>query len=206
MNKNKNSSYPVARATRSNQLDWSTAHHLRDFHNFWSDAPAPATSFWALHDGTRLFLRYEVEDEEIVIGRVGTLTEQILDSDRVEIFFAVNPEITPYYALEIDPLGRCYAYKATPYRQFDATWEAPALDITTEETKGGYRVEISIQLDDLRALGCLRDNHILAGVHRAEFSLEPDGSLRREWITWINPMTPMPDFHSAASFGTLVLE
>ena len=66
--------------------------------------------------------------------------------------------------------------------------------------EGGYLLEWTIPLDELRALGCLKGKEMITGVYRAEFSHGPDGVVQ-DWISWIDPQVKTPDFHVPSSFG-----
>ncbi len=191
----------------------AAAERLTDFAFPWRDEPCPATSFraWqcssALH-GT-LHFEFEALDRDIVLDQSADADQAVLDSDRVELFFATSADLsTPYYGFEIDPRGRVYDYSARYHRQFDPTWTFDGLTITTAEINDEwYRICGLFSLPTLAGLGCIQpDNSLIVGVYRAEFSHLPDGTLQRDWISWLDPQTPTPDFHVPASFGRFQLQ
>jgi hypothetical protein len=62
-------------------------------------------------------------------------------------------------------------------------------------------------MEVLRALHVLKPGarEFLAGVYRAEFSHNADGSIHQGWMPWVNPHTERPDFHVPSSFGVFEL-
>jgi hypothetical protein len=198
--------HPVRRCERA-APDWEDAPVLRDFRFPWEDQPAPVTEFRALHDGEFLHFRFDCVDADLVLAEGGA-RERVLGSDRVELFFAVDPRLDPYYCLEMEPRGAVLAYRGRFHRQFDWDWPGPDLRLQTWLGTDGYRVEGRLPLADLRAWGVLKPDsgELLTGVHRGEFRHRPDGSVQPGWVTWVDPRTERPDFHVPAAFGVLVLE
>jgi hypothetical protein len=188
--------------------DWSAITPLTDFSFPWTDSPAPATSFRAaLFDDTFHF-RFEIQDQDIVLGDAPTTREKVLASDRAEIFFAADPNLASYYCLEIDPRGLVFDYHMRFYRQMDDAWSCLGLQITANILPHGYEITGHLPRQTLRDIGVRKpaSNRIIAGLYRAEFSHAPDNSTIQDWISWIDPQTDHPDFHVPTSFGTLLLE
>jgi len=180
---------------------------LDDFRFPWLDRPCPRTEFRAVHDGERLHFRFDVDDEDLVLGDSPDPGQAALGSDRVELFFAPDPELSrPYYGAEMDPAVRVYDYRARYHREFDDAWSFRSLDFRSEIRRGGYAVSGSLALAELAELGCLSDGVIVVGVYRAEFSHAPDGAIVEDWISWIDPGTETPDFHVPGSFGRFRLD
>lgn len=190
----------------SPSLDLREGETLEDFCFPWLDRPCPHTAFAAVWNGETFAFRFEVEDNDLVLDPSDDPSDAVLGSDRVELFFARNPDLsTPYYGAEMDPRGGVYDYQATYHRQFDPTWNFPGLEFSGEFVEGGYIVNGTIPIPVLRDLGCLSGDRMTAGVYRAEFSHGPEGVVQ-DWIAWIDPKTPKPDFHVPASFGTFVFD
>lgn len=191
-------SYPVA---FSPSLDPERGEALTDFCFPWLEKPAPRTEFRAVYDDSWLVFRFEVEDEDLVIAESEDPGEGALGSDRVELFFSPSTDLRPhYFGAEMDPSGRVFDYRAVHHRQFDPSWSFSSLAFAGAITPGGYRVDGRIELGELRDLGLLRDGRLVAGVYRAEFSHFESG-IREDWISWVSPDSPTPDFHVPSSFG-----
>lgn len=180
---------------------------LRDFRFPWEMRPAPATEFRALHDGTQVHFCFDCADEDLVLAE-GDARERVLGSDRVELFFAADARLDPYQCFEMEPRGGVLAYRGRFHRQFDWNWQGPDLHVQSSVGDGRYQVCGRLPLEVLRDWEVLRpgSNEVLAGVHRAEFSHRPDGSVQPGWMTWVDPQTERPDFHVPSAFGLWVLE
>lgn len=191
--------------TSADALDWSRADVLADFKLAWEHALAPKTEFRALHDDRHLHFRFDCEDKDIVLGGGATVKDRALGSDRVEIFFATDLKLTPYYCLEMTPRGEALEYSARFHRRMDWDWTCDGLRLEGSIKRDHYRVTGSIPMATLGKLGVLHGREICAGIYRAEFRHQPDGTIHSGWMPWINPQTDKPDFHVPASFGVLEL-
>lgn len=190
--------YPVH---YSAALDLEQASVLDDFCFPWFDRPCPRTSFRAVWNHEVLSFRFEVEDEDLVLDESGEPHAAVLGSDRVEFFFASSADLsTPYYGAEMEPRGSVYDYKALYHRRFDDSWKFEDLTFAGRIFEGGYLVEGTLSLEELRRLDCLTGKEMIAGVYRAEFSHGPD-EVVQNWISWVDPKGEIPDFHVPASFG-----
>ena len=183
---------------------WSQAVLLSDFQFPWQDREAPPTAFRALWDDQYLYFQFVVVDEDIVLGEGDTRDESVLGSDRVELFFAANPELQPYYSLEMDPRTWVFDSKGHHHRNIDAGWSWPGLDLAASFTDEGYILEGRTSLQTLTDLELWQDEakrKLIVGVFRAEFEHASDRSVRQNWISWIMPDSPTPDFHIPSAFG-----
>lgn len=190
-----------------NTTDWSAATVLSDFSFAWETTRAPQTEFRAMHDGKQLRFRFDCVDADLVLAEGETAKDRVIDSDRVEIFFAPDLHLKPYYCLEMSPRGDILPYKASFYRQMDWDWRCDGLEVSAQIGQGRYTVSGSLPLQTLRALGVLKPDsrEILAGLYRAEFYHLTNGTIHPGWMPWVNPRTETPDFHVPASFGILAL-
>lgn len=196
--------YPV-RQTTDSAPDWATAEILTRFTFPWENREAPQTEFRALWDETRLHFRFDCQDDDLVLPDGPTAKDRVIDSDRVEIFFAPDLSLRPYFCLEMSPRGDVLAYEARFYREINWDWQCEGLRLTAQIDNNQYTVSGSIPLDTLRQLKVLRSREMHAGIYRAEFHHKPDGSVHPGWMPWVNPNTEKPDFHVPASFGVLEL-
>lgn len=189
----------------STDLPWETAELLTDFAFPWEDREAPRTEFRALWDEERFHFRFDCEDDDLVLAPGDDAMEKVIGSDRVEIFFAPDLELQPYYCLEMDPRGEVLDYEARYHRRMNWEWQCPGLELRAEQTAGGYSVRGAIPLETLRQLKILKPDstEFLAGVFRAEFSHENDEteSVHQGWMAWVDPGMPEPDFHVPSAFG-----
>lgn len=211
---------------KADSPDWSRANVERQFRFPWKKGvTAPPTEFRALCDDTYLYFTFQVEDADIFV--LDTLRDKvdICFEDRVEMFVSRDALMSRYYGFEIDPRGRAYDYSCAYYRKRDTDWTCPGLETKASQTPSGYVVEGRIPLESLVDLGFPRLRpgvRILCGLYRAEFSHDLSGKPVEqketihnhgrkldvpppieEWISWIDPKTPEPDFHVPSSLGWL---
>ncbi|MEZ5384793.1 MAG: sugar-binding protein [Prosthecobacter sp.] len=193
------------RHTLESGPDWPSADVLAEFTFPWEQRNAPPTEFRALWDETCFHFRFDCMDDDLVLPDGPTAKERVLAADRVEIFFAPDLSLNPYYCLEMSPKADALAYEARFYRQVNWDWQCAGLEITACIEGGRYSVTGSISLATLRELKVLRDPEIFAGIYRAEFYHKSDGTIHQGWMPWVDPQTEKPDFHVPASFGVLEL-
>lgn len=186
-------------------LNWSAAEPLADFCFPWESRTPPLTEFRALWDDERLHFRFDCVDDDLVLPDGPTAKDRVLGSDRVEIFFAPDLSLKPYYCLEMSPRGDVLAYQAEFYRQMDWNWQCEGLRLSAHIDGNRYSVTGGIPFETLRRLGVLRGREMFAGLYRAEFHRKSDGTIHSGWMPWVNPCTEKPDFHVPASFGVLEL-
>ena len=190
---------------------WEQANINSDFSFPWEHEESPKTTFRALYDDENLYFRFDVQDDNVLTYVREDHKMEVVDSDRVEIFFRQDDKLNPYYCLEMDARGRVLDYTTRYYRDFDYEWQWPQtgnLSIKASEKKDSYVVEGSISLDSLKELGVLKNNQLEAGLYRGYcMSLpEENNAANLRWISWVNPEVEKPDFHIPSSFGKLVLE
>ncbi len=197
--------YHVCRSSGSD-LHWPEAEVLADFTFPWEQREAPKTEFRALWDNERLHFRFDCEDDDLVLPDGPTVKDRVLGSDRVEIFFAPDLSLNPYFCLEMSPKADALAYEAHFYRQVNWDWQCAGLEIAACIADGRYSVTGSVPLATLRELKVLRGCEMHAGIYRGEFHRKPDGNIHQGWMPWVDPQTEKPDFHVPASFGLLELK
>jgi hypothetical protein len=159
-------------------------------------------------DDVRFYFRFDVETTLALTYVHDNNKMEVVDSDRVEIFFRHDDRLETYYCLEMDPLSRVLDYKAGFYRKFDYNWQWPGnnqLHVQSGYTEVGYIVEGSITLASLRELDLLNNNKLQAGLFRGECLKVRDPQSRFTWISWVKPESERPDFHIPSSFGVINL-
>ena len=188
---------------------WEQANITSDFSFPWEEKTPPKTSFRALYDDVYFYFRFDVEDDNVLTHVKDDHKMEVVDSDRVEIFFRQDEKLNPYYCLEMDARGRVLDYVTRYYRDFDYEWQWPGsdnLNIKASQSKEGYIVEGAISLSSLKDLGLLKANVLEAGLYRGYCMRLPNPEAELRWISWINPAVKEPDFHIPSSFGKLELE
>ena len=188
---------------------WRKANVTNDFSFPWEDETPPKTSFRALYDKIFFYFRFDVEDDNVLTHVKDDHKMEVVDSDRVEIFFRQDENLNPYYCLEMDARGRVLDYVTRYYHDFDYEWQWPGtdnLEVKASENKEGYVVEGSIRLSSLKELGLLKNNVLEAGLYRGYCTQLPNPEAELGWISWVKPEVNKPDFHIPSSFGLLKFE
>ena len=192
---------------KANHPLWEKAISLTDFCSPWDDEELKKIEFKALWDEEYLFCSFKVDDSKVYIDTTDNTKNSIDSSDRVELFFRSNALLDPYYCLEIDPTPRLMDFNAKPNRAFNFNWNWSKNDILIKSDiqKDFFTVEIAISLASLTQLDLLKEGKIETGIYRAKYNQQENGSYEPTWITWVNPNTETPDFHTPTSFGQLHL-
>lgn len=195
----------------ANDLVWNDVPAINgEFLYPWEAVEAPRTVFKAFHDGTTFYFSFVCVDPEVLLEKEFKGERATVDpEDRVELFFAPAPidqpmdyKLPTYYAVEVDADGRVHDYSMVYYRNLDSSWNMPGLKTVGRLMTDGYSVEGFIPLDSLRELGLLKkDGTMRTGVYRAEFFRKAGGGIDEHWISWVDPKTPVPDYHVDSSFG-----
>ena len=193
---------------KGNSNLWDTSETLIDFCSPWDQTVQAKISFKALWDEEYLFFCFKVKDESIYIDTTDDSFKSINESDRVELFFRENESLNPYYCLEIDPRCRIMDFKAQPNKKFDFNWKwlKSDLEVKSNITENGFTVEGKISINSLKALNLINGNKIETGIFRANYRKLDGVSYIPTWITWVDPKTKSPNFHTPSSFGILELE
>ncbi len=212
---------------QADEPHWTRAEPVRDFRFPWKTEPAPRTEFRALCDADHLYFAFLIEDADIVVlDHFSDEADAVLE-DRAEIYLSLDDRMARYFCLEIDSRGRAFDYSASHYRKFDPGWKLEGLVTAAQTHEDGYTVEGRIPLNSLEALGFPRlrpGTKILWGIYRAEFSHDRTGNAApapttihnlgrathgpppiENWISWVDPKTPEPDFHVPSSLGWLMV-
>lgn len=188
---------------------WGKAMVLNDFSSPWHFESVEDIEFRALYDEDTLFVSFKVSDSHLHIDSTDDSKKSVDNSDRVELFLRSDKHLDPYYCLEIDPLARVQDFRARPNRQFDFSWNWPkeAIDIKSHITETHFFVELALRMAFLKEFNLIqKDGSIEAGIFRAKYNQQQNGEFEPTWITWVDPQTDAPEFHTASSFGKLKLE
>ncbi len=192
---------------KGNNLAWNEADVLTDFVSAWDSKTHSLIEFRALWDSKKLFFCFKVFDSEINIDKKDDSLESINNSDRVELFFRTNDTLTPYYCIEIDPTSRILDFKAYPKKNFKFDWSWPKNDIAIKSDiqDDYFTVEGAICIDSMLKLNLIHNHKIETGIFRAKYNKSENSRYEPTWISWVNPNTEFPDFHTPTAFGVLNL-
>ncbi|WOD42692.1 sugar-binding protein [Hwangdonia lutea] len=192
---------------KGNDRAWEHAEVLSDFVSPWDKTDIDKIEFRALYNTEYLFFCFKVFDADIYVDSTDETHHSINNSDRVELFFRADKNLNPYYCLEIDPTPRIMDFMAKPNKDFNFYWNWPTQDICVKSDIGDnfFTVEGAISLASLKRFKLLKDGKIETGIYRAKYKKQPDESYQPTWITWVDPKTTEPNFHTASSFGVLKL-
>ena len=185
---------------------WDDIYPLNDFTSPWRDKKKSILIFKACYDHAFFYFQFEVACPTPLFLQVNNNREEVLQSERVELFFRSDSSMIPYCCLEIDVLGRVFDHKADHYRRFDYDWRWPSsINITSRMSESGYTIDGKLKLSDLNNLGLIKDNAIQVGLFRAHCEKIKSGIATFEWVTWVDPKKHKPDFHIPEVFGIIEL-
>ncbi len=186
---------------KAEEKEWKTAPSISSFMNPWNKDVNPETALMLLKDSEFLYFYFDAKDEEIVIHVDFSKERDVEKEDRVELFLSKDAKMSTYYCFETDALGRTLSYEANHYRKLRFDWDVPeGYRVKSRRYEGGYAIEGAIPLSFIISLA--NQKELYFGAYRAEFSMVND-SIVENWLTWINPNTPFPDFHVPATLGKL---
>jgi len=188
---------------------WEKAIELTDFTYPWEKEKVPFTSFKALHNDKWLFCLFQVKDSDINVYVDKNQKSDVLYSDRVELFLRKDPDMTPYFGLEIDPHARVYDYEAYYKGKHNAEWTWPTghFIVKANINMDGYTVEFALSKESLKQLGLLNGKKLEAGLFRGNcIEIIKDSNSNIKWISWMKPDSSTPNFHIPSSFGILELD
>jgi hypothetical protein len=182
---------------------WNKAEILTDFVSPWDTYEVKKIEFKSLSDDENLFFCFIVHDNKIYLNNNKDKITSINNSDRVELFFRSNKKLDPYYCLEIDTTSRIMDFKAYPNKKFDFNWNWSKKDIKVKSDikKNQFSVEGKISIKSLKRLQLIKNNKIEAGIFRAKYKKMENSIFEPTWISWVNPNTETPNFHTASAFG-----
>ena len=190
-----------------NSYLWDKAETLCDFISAWDNQNICRTEFKSIWDKKNIYFLFIVHDDSIHIETRDNSFESIGKSDRVELFFRTDAGLNPYYCLEIDPTLRIMDFKAYANKEFDFNWNWPKTDLRVKSSieENNFSVEISISIKSLIKLNLIKDGKMEVGIFRAKYIGQENSKYNPIWISWVNPNTEKPNFHTSTSFGILHL-
>jgi len=207
-NHNKDKKYKVKYYNREITIDgilekqeWKSANSINGLSAPWDTVGLDETLFRSFCTDEFFYFCFNVKDTELIICDFEDELS-VAKEDRVEIFFDGTSDMSQYYCIEIDPLGRILDYSAQYYRKFDEQWDFTQVKISSRIMPQGYVIEGSIPLRELRRLG-LKES-IYMGIFRADFRKAQTDDV--VWYTWIIPQSTVADFHIPSALGICKFE
>lgn len=192
---------------KGDHILWKDAVILSDFISPWTADTPSKIEFKALWDKNYLFFCFIVYDTKIHIDKKDNSVYSIGNSDRVELFFRPNQTLNPYYCLEIDTQARIMDFIAYPNKKFNYNWNWPEneIEVKSSRNENSFTVEGTISIASLKKFHLIQEDKVETGIFRAKYNSTDGTHFEPTWITWINPNTENPNFHTPTSFGTLHL-
>lgn len=185
---------------------WMICDTYEDFVSPWQRAAVPITRFKCFYNDEYLYVHFTAKDQDQVCKKHNVTKRAVELSDRVEIFFAKDEEMSEYYGMEFDICGRVNVFKSTGYRNFQKNWRFPHFkkkDYRTRQLLNVYQSEIRIPIKALQELELINDGKLLMGVFRANFNSKNYNKV--QWISWQKINTPKADFHTIKGFKLMEL-
>lgn len=185
--------------------DWKISPAIKGLVDPWSGRGRDNTDFYVCHDKKNIYFLYMVPDTNIVYNAEKT-ESSVRKSDRVEFFLSKDDEMSTYYCVEINPIGKVSDYEAHYYRKFDYNWNLEGLKVSTAiKDNKYYLVEGSISLESLKSLGLISSENVInVGIYRA--NLLDENVDHVIWLSWIIPDAVKPDFHVPSTLGKFKLD
>lgn len=176
---------------------WDNATTVVNLFAPWDKSAVDSTIFRCFFSTEYFNFCYEVFDESVVL--LDYIDEMsIAKGDRVELFLSSSLELSPYYCLEINPMGQVLDYEAYFYRKFDYSWNFNNLSVRGRVTENGYIVEGRLPIYELYKLDLDLKNGFYLGVYRADFTEEKESSAI--WYSLVDPKVEKADFHLPSAF------
>lgn len=181
----------------------------------WPEYPEyydlPKVSFKIAHGNDCIFIKYEVEEHE-VLARYRNTNDPVYKDSCVEFFIAFGDE-NSYYNLEFNRLGTCLGGFGTP----DETrtllpaelLETIRYERTILQKNGGREPTINwtLMLIIPMQVFCFHQVNVLKGKKcRVNFYKCGDDLTQPHYLAWKNIVIPKPDFHQPDFFGNAEFE
>ena len=166
----------------------------------------PKASFKIAHGNDCVFLKYDVEEQE-VLARYRKTNDPVYKDSCVEFFIAFGDD-KAYYNLEFNRLGTCLGGFGIP-GETRASLPADILETIRYErgilqTRGGTAPTINWTLTLVIPVQVFRFHQInpLKGQKcRVNFYKCGDDLTQPHYLAWNNIIAPKPDFHRPDFFG-----
>ncbi|MEM9648400.1 MAG: carbohydrate-binding family 9-like protein [Bacteroidota bacterium] len=197
----------------SKLLDEYSESHQVDLINWEQFSYQPKVSFRIAHWNNYIWLKYAVEEENILAERTRT-NDYVSKDSCVEFFFDPLGDGS-YYNFEFNCIGTTHlAYgPQRKKRNYSAPEDIHELiqvqsSLGTEpfaEKTGGHQWEITIIIP-AQSLGHNPGIQLKGLSSKANFYKCGDATSEKHYLSWNPVNTKKPDFHRPEFFGTLIFE
>lgn len=186
---------------------WKLCQPYEQFYYPPNETKSQRTEFRSFWNKDYLYFHFDIIDRNVVCDNDREKSIAVEYSDRAEIFFAIDDQLSEYFGLEIDACERMINFKSVGYRNFEPDWTFPYLrrkDYQVKRLKSGYQVEGRIEIKALSQLGILKDQKLLMGVFQADFR-KANSRKSVQWKSWNEIRSEKPDFHTLDGFQLVIL-
>ncbi|MEX0312750.1 MAG: carbohydrate-binding family 9-like protein [Allomuricauda sp.] len=197
----------------SRLLDKETETHFVDIINWNNFSYKPKVGFKIAHSNNQIWLKWEVEEENILAERTEPNSYVFRDSC-VEFFFDPMSDGN-YYNFETNCIGTmlsAYGPQRKPREYLTANTIENVIQVESSlgtqsftERTGGHTWEMTMIIP-AEALTHNPDIQLKGLKSRANFYKCGDATSKRHYLSWHPIGTQKPDFHRPEFFGELVFE
>ncbi len=193
--------------TRDQQIGTQYILQACGMHSPWNLGYQDSTWYTLHSKNDSLYFAFDVKDSTQTIRIQDKFHHGIAHSDRVELFFATDTLLTRYYGLELGSDCRIFDFEGFYPDSINYNWSIPRnqLSLSCNHSMDSYQVAGSISLNYLNTLNLIRNNTLILGLFRADYT-RIDDVKAVTWLTWKVPSTPQPQFHTPSAFNIISLE
>ncbi len=201
-------------STITQSLSWKNIPVFQQFLSPWNEKPFGKTTFQYQNDSNWFYFLFNVTDKDIQLSNASSNNQlNVLQSDRVELFFAKDSLMKPYYTFEMDAANRLFDARCAiltnsnnnhnEVKQINSDWQIDQNDLQFKATriKNGYKIEGRIAMTFLKEKQLIKHNQLWCGIQRADYNANKPV----QWICAKDPKTKKPDFHNWGVFVELTI-
>ncbi|MBQ4608782.1 MAG: carbohydrate-binding family 9-like protein [Clostridia bacterium] len=186
-------------------VNWDEIEAVELVHQPWLVPCAVGAKAQACHDGEKLYVRMEAEEENIRATLTGPL-DQVCNDSCLEFFFAPKADDKRYFNFELNPLCNAYvgfgAERKTRVRQILKNPQA-TLNAKSYRTEKGWGIEYEIPAAYIRLY---MPEFELAGEAACNFYKCGDETEIPHYLAWAPLSSEKPDYHRRQDFGRMIFE
>lgn len=197
----------VEKISSTDQLPLEAEHPI--LNQNWVEAPGVTAGFSIRHDGTSIYLNYQVEEPQVRAVNTG-FNSPVWEDSCVEFFLSFDGD-DHYYNFEINAIGTLLGAYGPDRHQRIRLSDSPLSMVQTTPSLGRNPIEnleqqTSWSMKVVIPIKVLQFTKIenLSGVSgHANFYKCGDKLKHPHYLSWKPVLTPTPDFHTPHYFGPL---